>query len=354
MRPHDRRMNKLRAIRVSTVVVLAAGIGAAMLTARSSSPTGSPVPTSAKSGVTFLSTYVGADGRVIRRDQGGDTVSEGQAYALLLAVSEGDRAMFDRVLSWTDTHLRRSDGLYSWRWRDGAVLDPEPASDADLDAATALVIAARRFGDVAYAARARELAAAILTHETFAAGSSIALAAGPWAVQRRVLNPSYTSPAAFAILGSLTGDPRWDQLSATSRAQIRSLTEHGAPPDWAMLVPDGRVQAAADSSGSPGAGAFGFDAARVTIRWAMSCDAADRAVAALDRGVLLRDSGAPLRSSALGALAVAGAARASGDSAAEARALQEARSAERRRHSYYGSAWIALYDAWATGALPGC
>ncbi|HYZ66862.1 MAG TPA: glycoside hydrolase, partial [Mycobacterium sp.] len=28
----------------------------------------------------FLSSYVGADGRVVRRDEGGDVVSEGQAY----------------------------------------------------------------------------------------------------------------------------------------------------------------------------------------------------------------------------------------------------------------------------------
>ena len=33
----------------------------------------------------FLSRYVDPDGRVVRRDQGGDTVSEGVSYALLLA-----------------------------------------------------------------------------------------------------------------------------------------------------------------------------------------------------------------------------------------------------------------------------
>ena len=33
----------------------------------------------------FLAGYVTGDGRVIRRDQGGDIVSEGQAYGMLIA-----------------------------------------------------------------------------------------------------------------------------------------------------------------------------------------------------------------------------------------------------------------------------
>ena len=45
----------------------------------------------------FLTAYVDPDGRVVRRDQGGDTVSEGQGYALLLAVVLGDKARFQRV-----------------------------------------------------------------------------------------------------------------------------------------------------------------------------------------------------------------------------------------------------------------
>ena len=35
----------------------------------------------------FLDTYVDADGRVVRHDQDGDTVSEGQAYAIALWVA---------------------------------------------------------------------------------------------------------------------------------------------------------------------------------------------------------------------------------------------------------------------------
>ena len=41
-------------------------------------------------GQKFLDDYVEPDGRVVRRDEGGDVVSEGQAYGMLIAVAVGD------------------------------------------------------------------------------------------------------------------------------------------------------------------------------------------------------------------------------------------------------------------------
>ena len=56
---------------------------------------------------TFLSRYMAADGRVVRRDQSGDTVSEGQAYAMLLAVALDRRHQFARAWGWDRQHLQR-------------------------------------------------------------------------------------------------------------------------------------------------------------------------------------------------------------------------------------------------------
>lgn len=58
---------------------------------------------------------VDPDGRVVRHDQGGDTVSEGQAYAMLVAVAVGDHDTFTRVWAWTQQHLRRPAETLSWR-----------------------------------------------------------------------------------------------------------------------------------------------------------------------------------------------------------------------------------------------
>src|SRR3954466_7344499 len=86
-------------------------------------------------GQKFLDEYVEADGRVVRRDEGGDVVSEGQAYGMLIAVAVGDEARFRSIWNWSKTHLRRADGLLAWRWADGEVAGPNSAADADLDAA---------------------------------------------------------------------------------------------------------------------------------------------------------------------------------------------------------------------------
>jgi endoglucanase len=47
----------------------------------------------------FLDEQALQDGRVIRRDQGADAVSEGQAYAMLIAVGIDDHARFASVWS---------------------------------------------------------------------------------------------------------------------------------------------------------------------------------------------------------------------------------------------------------------
>jgi hypothetical protein len=93
----------------------------------------------------FLDGYMRDDGRVERTDQGGDTVSEGQAYAMLLAAGIGDQVRFEVAWRWAKDNLQRKDGLLAWRWDDGAIVDDEPATDADLDAARALLVAADRF-----------------------------------------------------------------------------------------------------------------------------------------------------------------------------------------------------------------
>ncbi|MGZ6674332.1 MAG: glycosyl hydrolase family 8, partial [Solirubrobacteraceae bacterium] len=125
------------------LLVIAAAALALTSTACLVHPTGSTraAPDKARAAAQgFLARYVDPDGRVVRRDQGGDTVSEGQAYGMLLAAAIGDRARFDRVWGWTRAHLQRGDGLFAWRPGD-----QQSAADADLDAARALFVAARRF-----------------------------------------------------------------------------------------------------------------------------------------------------------------------------------------------------------------
>jgi endoglucanase len=322
----------------------------------------------------FLDRYLDPDGRVVRRDQGNDTVSEGQAYAMLAAVALVDRTRFDAAWNWAREHLGRPDGGLSWHWADGAVVDPEPASDADLDAAHALVLAARQFGEPAYLDAAARLGRSVLDRAVVDGDRGTVLLAGPWAVHSRTMNPSYVSPVAFAALRDASGDRRWDELAAGSRAAVADLTAGGAlAPDWALVDGAGRAR----PTGAPGGGddppVAGYDAARVPLRHAASCDDADRALAAAMAPAVLRSAddggdgampaavlhldGAPATEVRHPAMTVgaAAAAAAAGDEARQDALLEAAERLDRRFPTYYGAALLAvgrlLLD---TGRLGGC
>ncbi len=285
----------------------------------------------------FLNRYLEPDGRVVRRDQGGDTVSEGQAYALLITVATGDRSRFARVWAWTAQHLQRPDGLLSWHWADGHVVDPEAAADADLDAARALVFAAERFEDASYLEQAQRIGGAVLDQETATEGGSPVLVAGPWARQVPVrVNPSYIAPQTFTALAGVTGDGRWMQLIDSGVADLRALTANDLPPDWAQVDGNGTPSPASSPAGDQPH--YGYDAARVPLRLAEACAAGSRGVAA-DLWPRLRARRNQHPVAFVGAAAAAGAA---GDAAARDRLLEAAERRDAEQPTYYGAAWVAL------------
>jgi endoglucanase len=286
----------------------------------------------------FLNRYVAADGRVVRRDQGGDTVSEGQAYAMLAAVVAGERRRFDVIWRWTSTHLARPDGLLAWHWQGGRVADAEPAADADLDAAHALLLASRRFREPAAARQSRRIADAMRGAEI----RDGVLTAGPWARDQGVINPSYFDPRALRALHMQ------DVEGATRRVVAPLLAGRKPPPDWAAVGPPPRPAAGPTGGGMP---SYGFDAARVPIRLAASCDPADRRLVA---GLRALDRAAPARHPVF-TVALAAQAQAAGHRARAAVLLDRAADEDRASPTYYGAAWVALGRALLqTRLLGGC
>jgi endo-1,4-beta-D-glucanase Y len=308
----------------------------------------------------FLGRYVMSDGRVSRLDQGGDTVGEGQAYGMLLAAAIGDSRRFDAIWGWTKSNLRRSDGLISFLWAHGHVQDPQAASDADLDASRALLVAACRFHRPTLRQEALQLADAIMRIEVGSASFQGApvLTAGPWAITPPpvTVDPSYFSPASFLALRAASKDPRWGGLAASSRSITSKLmpTSSRLPPDWARLEGDKPVPIGSPSS--PQAPArFGFDAVRTLVRMAEDPNPAGRAIAArawpvfeqqnptklpVEHDLSGRPTGHTLHPVVL--VAAAGAADAAGQPAARDGLLDEAEALDRRVPTYYGSAWVAL------------
>ena len=327
--------------------------------------TSSPQEASAE----FLDTWVEEDGRVVRRDQGDDTVSEGQAYGLLIALGAGDEGSFSSIWAWTESNLMREDGLLAWRWQDGAVVDEEPASDADLDAARALVLAGERFDRPEFTAAGLALGEVILDELTASTPLGRILLPGLWAQGGAdyFYNPSYAAPAAFAQLGAASGDPRWAELEEGAEAVGAALLgKSPLPPDWAQVTAAGTTDAMPGAAGTGDDVRYSYDAARFPLRYAESCSAEDRRLAAAVLEPLSRQDTLPaaldLGGTALdpdehplGYLARAAASSAGGDADAAQDDVRRAVALGQQFPTYYGAAWIALGRLMLeTDELGGC
>ncbi|MHB8294042.1 MAG: glycosyl hydrolase family 8 [Acidimicrobiales bacterium] len=307
----------------------------------------------------FFNRYVQPSGRVVRWDQGGDTVSEGQAYAMLLAAATGNRQRFSSVWKWTKSNLGLSDGLFGWHWSGGHLLSHQSAADADVYTAWALAIASARFHDTAYASAAKGIAGAILAHEMTAIQGKPVLVAGPWALTPPItLNPSYFQPRAFSALGSITGNPTWSALSSSSLGILSSLSHSGSklPPSWATMSSSGTV-APETAPNQAGKGHFGLNAARVPAQLASACSARATSLAASMWRVMapaagsgrslttsLSLSGSPTGTGGNAAMYVgaAGAAKAAGKTSTALELLAQGQKLNKAHPTYYGSAWLAL------------
>jgi endo-1,4-beta-D-glucanase Y len=353
---------------VAAVAVLAVVVAAGLARLVTGDPDSVPDRATASRAAAerFLDGYVDDDGRVVRRDQGGDTVSEGQAYAMLVATAIGDEMTVEEVWNWTQMNLQRSDGLLSWQWRDGEVVDAESATDADLDAARALVLAGERFERDEWTEQGLRLGRAVLTHETVLTGDGRVLVAGTWTDEAPyAVNPSYASPAAAAVLARASGDSRWEELQdGNLKINEQLVSGDRLPPDWAQVERDGSARATGGPQGEPVR--FGYDAARLPVRYAESCSPEHRALAAQLSPLLQRVepprtvydlAGSPQtdESHPLAHLAQAAALAAAGNDAAARESLDAADAAQQESPTYYGAAWAALGRLMlADDALGGC
>jgi endo-1,4-beta-D-glucanase Y len=262
--------------------------------------------------------FIKADGRVIVPEEGGGTISEAQAYALLRAVWAGDNAVFNRVYAWTYNNLSRArgdgDSLLAWRWGrrpDGSwgVLDANSATDGDLDYALALVLADRRGWRAPpnlpdFWEETRRVQAAILAREVVALpNGELILTPGNWHARQPpyLVNPSYFSPAAYRLFaqagprpeggsggvssqGSLpTTSPShqgrknsyqeavWGDLHRSAYKVLGQISQGLGGQPGVGLFPDwGRVDAAGRLAPAPGKDTrFGWEAVRIPFRVAL-------------------------------------------------------------------------------------
>ncbi len=214
-------------------------------------------------------------GRVVAHDEGGITTSEGQAYAMLRAVWANDRASFDEVWRWTRENLQvRGDALLAWKWKD-RVLDRNAATDADQDAALALVLASRRFGDPRYLDEARAILADVWERELVDAGGRRIPSGGNWAPAERypTIHVAYLAPYAYEVFAQVDPARPWKDVVRSSYEILRFLfvEKRLALPPEVIWVDPRKGTLLLERPGGSAPSAFGYDA--VPVYWRVALDA---------------------------------------------------------------------------------
>jgi endoglucanase len=232
--------------------------------------------------------FIQGDGRVIDRESADRTTSEAQAYALLRAVLMDDQPTFDRVLTWGENNLqrrgldgKRTDHLWAWKWgrndqNQWLPLDANFASDGDVDAVTALILAGRRWQRSDYLEQARLKLKDLWDLSVLQTEEDNYFLPGPKAAfyqpHQVVLNPSYLAPYAFRLFDQIDSERDWLSLIDSSYDLLRDsakLSRLRLPSNWVLLDPTtGRLSAQTGSLDSR----YGYDAYRVW--WRVALDAA--------------------------------------------------------------------------------
>lgn len=228
--------------------------------------------------------FIQPDGRVIDWESDQRTTSEGQAYAMLRAVFADDPDSFARTLNWAEVNLVRKvggksvDRLWTWKWGrtpqgQWGVLDGNFASDADIDACFALILASKRWQKPEYLDLARQKLKDLWQFSTVTVNQQRYLLPGPEVAFRQgdllTFNPSYFAPYAFRVFAQVDGDRNWLQLVDTSYQVLEDstkLSSVGLPSDWVGFdLKTRRYQALK----APLLSQYGFDASRVWWRIAL-------------------------------------------------------------------------------------
>jgi endo-1,4-beta-D-glucanase Y len=237
----------------------------------------------------FAARHIQPDGRVIDFDTPQQhSTSEGQSYAMFFALVHDDRRRFERVLDWTEANLsdgRLAQRLPAWQWglrTEGGwgVLDANPASDADLWIAYALLEAARLWSEPRYQTLGRAVLSLAAREEVVALpglGRMLlpwphSVASGPaWR-----LNPSYLPLQLLRRFQHEEPEGPWKEVADNTVRMIAAVSPQGFAPDWCAWSSEQQRFVADPEKGVVGS----YDAIRVYL-WAGMLNPQEPARAAL-------------------------------------------------------------------------
>lgn len=201
------------------------------------------------------------------KDIGNDDIrTEGMSYGMMICVQMDKKAEFDKLWKWAKTNMYYSSGQYkgyfAWHCKDNGTKiggNPTPASDGEEYFATALIFAAKRWGNGGgicdYATEAQNLLSAMLHQSDDGEGTNMFDRKQNQVVfcpmnddNSSFTDPSYHVPAFYEVWAGFTQSPtdkeRWLKIAETSR-KFFAKTVHpttGLCPDYANWSGSPRIQ----------------------------------------------------------------------------------------------------------------
>lgn len=215
--------------------------------------------------------FIAWDGRVIDYYQDGISHSEGQGYAMLLAVFFDDHPVFERLWKWTSHNLqvRKSDSLFAWKWGlrpngQWTVIDYNNATDGDTLIAYALVIGGRKWNNNIYINEGLSVVRSIRERLIVKSGEQFYVLPGYYGFFHKnqlILNPSYFVFPAYRLFASIDSKEFWEKVYDDSLEFIRQsqFSYLKLPADWVM-VKGNDLSVYAEKSRF-----FGYEAIRVPL-----------------------------------------------------------------------------------------
>jgi len=191
--------------------------------------------------------------RVQRPENSNDTVSEGIAYGMLMAVYLVDKTTFDGLWAYTKAH-KNGKGLMNWHIdANGGTVGNGAATDADEDMAFALMMADKQWGG--YASDASGLVGSILASEVTSSNLLLPDDSGNMSSD---INPSYFAPAYYKLFA--TYNARWTMVADQSYTMLNRCANAttGLVADWCTQQ--------GGTSGRSNPPRYYYDAARTPFR----------------------------------------------------------------------------------------
>ncbi|MFN8416895.1 MAG: glycosyl hydrolase family 8 [Cytophagaceae bacterium] len=212
----------------------------------------------------------------VKFDDQSQTVSEGIGYGMLLAAYAADQDLFNRLWAYYK-NFRNGNGVMHWKISGcNSVVGQNGATDAELDAAMALVVASKQWPNTTsphnYKTDAVALINAIKNFETNASDYTFENG-DAWKPSCR--NPSYQAPGyarVFKLFMAENGQANnafWDNVITKTEALFtnNAHSSSGLATNWCL--PTGVPNSSCSGSGTA-PDKFGYDACRAP--WRQSVD----------------------------------------------------------------------------------